>query len=116
MSTVTLYGIKNCDTVKKARQWLDKNGIQYHFHDFREDGLTADQVRKWVGELGWKDLVNKRSTTWKALEPAVKDSLDSQSVIQVILQSPTLIKRPLLDTGKYYHTGFKAADYEKLLL
>ena len=110
----TLYGIKNCDTVKKARRWLDDNNIDYHFHDFRADGLQKSQIRDWVAELGWETLINKRSTTWKALDEAIKNSLNNETVIDVIADAPTLIKRPLLDNGKLRRVGFKAADYEQL--
>ena len=112
----TLYGIKNCDTVKKARRWLDENQVTYQFHDLREDGLQKDQVNAWVSELGWESLVNKRSTTWKQLDDTIKATLDDHSIVEVILASPTLIKRPLLDDGKTRRVGFKAADYESLFL
>ncbi|MGH1486299.1 MAG: ArsC family reductase [Cellvibrionaceae bacterium] len=112
---ITLYGIKNCDTVKKARRWLDDNGVNYHFHDFRADGLTKQQVEQWVKELGWETVVNKRSTTWKELSEKTKLNLNEASVVDVIIASPTLIKRPLLDTGKQRSVGFKADQYQSLL-
>lgn len=114
-TSIRLYGIKNCDTVKKAKRWLDDQNIAYEFHDFREDGLQQQQVSDWVGELGWETLVNKRSTTWKGLSDSAKASLNDQSVIEVILENPTLIKRPLLDTGSERHVGFKADQYQALL-
>lgn len=110
----TLYGIKNCDTVKKARRWLDDNNVDYHFHDFRADGLEKTQIQGWIAELGWETLVNKRSTTWKALDDSVKTTLNDKTIIDVIADAPTLIKRPLLDTGNKRHVGFKTADYEQL--
>lgn len=109
----TLYGIKNCDTVKKARDWLAANKIDYRFHDFRADGLTAEQVNSWIAEIGLETLVNKRSTTWKELDDATKNNFDAQAV-QVITANPTLIKRPLLDTGKRKQVGFKETEYNKL--
>ena len=111
---ITLYGIKNCDTVKKARQWLDVHGIEYHFHDFRADGLERDAVAGWLAELGWETLVNKRSTSWKALDLATRESMDDKSAQAAILEQPTLIKRPLLDTGHERFTGFSAANYQKI--
>ncbi|GAB3289462.1 ArsC family reductase [Parahaliea aestuarii] len=111
---ITLYGIKNCDTVKKARRWLDEHGIDYRFHDFREDGLSKAQVEGWIAELGWENLLNKRSTSWKALPPEQRDSMDERSATGAVLEQPTLIKRPLLDTGKERRTGFKATDYQAL--
>jgi Spx/MgsR family transcriptional regulator len=110
----TLYGIPNCDTVKKARKWLDDSGIEYRFHDFRKDGLTADQVKPWVEALGWETLVNKRSTTWKGLDDATKSTLNDDSVIALVLEQPTLIKRPLLDNGDQPQVGFKPALYQEL--
>ena len=112
---ITLYGIKNCNTVKKARRWLDDQSINYRFHDFRVDGLSKKQVGQWVKELGWETVVNKRSTTWKELSETKKLSLNETSVIDVIMNSPTLIKRPLLDTGKQRSVGFKPDQYQSLL-
>mgnify|MGYP003575142172 FL=1 len=107
---ITLYGIKNCDTVKKARAWLDQHQITYQFHDFRIDGLSESQVKSWINELGLETLVNKRSTTWKELDEQTKNNFDTHAV-QVITANLTLIKRPLLDTGKQKHVGFKDAEY-----
>ncbi|WP_206613441.1 ArsC family reductase [Parahaliea mediterranea] len=111
---ITLYGIKNCDTVQKARRWLDDHHIDYHFHDVREDGLSQAQVALWVSELGWENLINKRSTSWKALSPAQREGMDNASAVAAVLEQPTLIKRPLLDTGQERRTGFKADDYQAL--
>jgi Spx/MgsR family transcriptional regulator len=110
----TLYGIKNCDTVKKARDWLAKNNIEYRFHDFRADGLDNAQVKLWIAELGIETLVNKRSTTWKELDEGTKETFNEQTAIDVIVKNPTLIKRPLLDTGSKKHLGFKDADYTRI--
>lgn len=112
---ITLYGIKNCDTVKKARKWLDKHKVDYQFHDFREDGLNTEQVKQWAEELGWETLINKRSTTWKTLGESVKVLLNNETVVEVIMESPTLIKRPLLDNGKSRTVGFKIPEYEQLI-
>lgn len=109
-----LYGIKNCDTVKKARSWLEQRGVNYEFHDFRADGLTAAQVQSWIAELGLDTLVNKRSTTWKELSDSQKNAFNSEAAVQIIVDNPTLIKRPLLDTGALRQVGFKEADYQKL--
>jgi Spx/MgsR family transcriptional regulator len=111
---ITLYGIKNCDTVKKARKWLDTQGIEYQFHDFREDGLDKDAVAAWINELGWQNLVNRRSTSWKALSEKERGDMDDASALKAIVSQPTLIKRPLLDTGKQRYTGFSAANYAKI--
>ena len=111
---VTLFGIKNCDTVQKALKWLEKNGIEHQFHDFRKDGISRDQVSVWLQKLGWQTLVNKRSTSWKQLEPAQREAMDDALAIEAILEQPTLIKRPLLDVGNTVKVGFKAGDYETL--
>jgi len=111
---VILYGIKNCDTVKKARHWLDARGIDYQFHDFRSDGLAPESVQQWLDALGWEVLINKRSTSWKQLDSATRDNMGAESAKAAILAQPTLIKRPLLDTGHSYYTGFSEKSYEKL--
>ena len=111
---ITLYGIKNCDTVKKARTWLEHNKVDYHFHDFRADGLDEPQVKKWIAEIGLETLVNKRSTTWKELNDSIKDNFNADTAVAVIVENPTLIKRPLLDTGTQGYVGFKEAEYSKI--
>ena len=111
---ITLYGIKNCDTVKKSRDWLSKNNIEYRFHDFRVDGLDKVQVNSWIAEIGLDTLVNKRSTTWKELNENIKENFNEQNAALVIAENPTLIKRPLLDTGKQKHVGFKDSEYAKI--
>ncbi|GGY63377.1 arsenate reductase [Cellvibrio zantedeschiae] len=110
----TLYGIKNCDTVKKARDWLAKNNVDYRFHDFRVDGLDKDQVKNWITEIGLEKLVNKRSTTWKELDESVKTNFDEKNAVAVIVENPTLIKRPLLETALQKHLGFKDTEYAKI--
>ena len=111
---VTLYGIKNCDTVKKARRWLEDKGVEFQFHDFRADGLNQDQVQAWLDELGHAVLVNKRSTTWKQLSDAEKDQALGDNASALLVEHPTLIKRPVLDTGSQRQVGFSAASYEGL--
>jgi Spx/MgsR family transcriptional regulator len=113
-NVITLYGIKNCDTVKKARNWLEMHEVEYHFHDFRADGLERKKVKLWLDELGWETLVNRRSTSWKALDADARDNMDAASALEAILAQPTLIKRPLLDTGHERFVGFSAASYQKL--
>ena len=111
---ITVYGIKNCDTIKKARKWLEDQGVEYHFHDVREDGLDRQTVAKWLDELGWETLVNKRSTTWKGLDQQVRDTMDNASALNIIIEQPTLFKRPLLDIGHELHCGFSAASYQNI--
>ncbi len=109
-----LYGIKNCDTVKKARSWLDSHGVAYHLHDFRVDGLKKEQIVEWSTQLGWEALLNRRSTTWRQLSDEVKNGLDKAQAIELMLENPTLIKRPLLKQDGNYYVGFKDAEYKKL--
>ena len=111
---ITLYGIKNCDTVKKARDWLAKNNIEYRFHDFRAESLQHDQINQWIAKLGLETLINKRSTTWKALDENIKTNINEKSAAAIIAEHPTLIKRPLLDTGTQLNVGFNDADYAKI--
>ncbi|PLW70064.1 ArsC family reductase [Pseudohalioglobus lutimaris] len=111
---ITLYGIKNCDTVKKARKWLDDREIEYRFHDVRADGLERETVMHWLQTLGWEILVNKRSTTWKALDPTARDNMDDVTAAAAILEHPTLFKRPVLDTGHELHCGFSSANYQTI--
>lgn len=109
---ITLYGISNCDTVRKARKWLDNNGIDYRFHDFRKDGLAAEQLHAWSEELGWESLLNRRGTTWRQLPEAERDGVDRQRAEALMLTHPAMIKRPLLDLGSARKLGFKEADYQ----
>lgn len=107
----TLYGIKNCDTVKKARQWLDQNGIAYQFHDYRADGLTLEQLSQFEAGLGWNTMLNRSSTSWRHLSSGQQTDLTPEKAIQLMLNTPTLIKRPILDIGDKLIIGFKADTY-----
>ncbi|MFP8967250.1 ArsC family reductase [Pokkaliibacter sp. CJK22405] len=108
----TLYGIKNCDTVKKARQWLDSESVTYQFHDYRQDGLNEEQLSAWCEQLGWETLLNKRSTTWRQIDDAEKADLDGDKAIKLMLATPSLIKRPLLISGDKALVGFNANSYQ----
>jgi arsenate reductase len=111
---VTLFGIKNCDTVKKARRWLETENIEYQFHDFRIDGISAEQVATWLDATSLATLINKRSTTWKALSDTDKDNINVDNAVPLILEHPTLIKRPLLAIGTEVHLGFNDKTYHTL--
>lgn len=111
----TLYGIKNCDTVKKARNWLDAHNIDYIFHDFRADGLGENQVAEWIEDVGLNVLINKRSATWSALDDVVKGNFENNAV-KIITEQPTLIKRPLLDIKGKKFVGFSEANYNKIFI
>ncbi|MFZ5594082.1 MAG: ArsC family reductase [Pseudomonadota bacterium] len=110
----TVYGIKNCDTVKKALAWLDDHGITYQFHDFRKNGLDEQLLREWVKELGWEALLNRRGTTWRRLPEPDRENLDEARAIRLMLAQPSVIKRPVLDVGTSRHLGFGVTDYERL--
>jgi len=110
---ITLYGIKNCDTVKKARVWLEQHNVTYRFQDLRVDGLDAARLRSWVKTLGWEALLNTRSTTWRQLPDADKRDLHATSAAKLMLAHPTLIKRPVLENGTEVTAGFSAAAYSK---
>ena len=104
----TLYGIKNCDTVKKARLWLDQNGIAYQFHDFRADGLTLAQLNDFATRVDWSTLLNRSSTSWRQLSAEQQRDLTLEKAIALMFCTPTLIKRPILDTGDKLIIGFTA--------
>ncbi|WP_058558049.1 ArsC family reductase [Thiohalocapsa sp. ML1] len=109
-----LYGIPNCDTMKKARAWLDEHGIGYDFHDYKKVGLDEATLRGWIAELGWEQLINKRGQMWRKLDPAVRDNLDEARAIRVMLETPSIIRRPVLDTGAARHVGFSDAQYQAI--
>ncbi|MDH5407244.1 MAG: ArsC family reductase [Gammaproteobacteria bacterium] len=111
----TVYGIKNCDTVKKALKWLDKNKVTYQFHDLRKDGITKNDLQGWLKNVDWEVLLNKRSTTWRQLADTDKTSLDANKAITLMLANPTLIKRPVITKGKTTLVGFNDSDYKKAL-
>jgi Spx/MgsR family transcriptional regulator len=112
---LTLFGIPNCDTVKKARAWLTARGIEYRFHDFRRDGLPEPLLRGWVAELGWEALLNRKGTTWRKLPPEQRDGLDQDGAIRLMLALPSIIRRPVLDTGGTLHLGFSEPRYQEIL-
>lgn len=113
---ITVYGIKTCSTVKKALNWLAQNGIEAKLHDFRIDGVNADFLQQAIDKFGWQALVNKRSTTWRTLAQDVKDSLNQENVLQVLLDNPTLIKRPIILHPPIALLGFDEKAYAEIFL
>ncbi len=111
-----LYGIPNCDTVKKARTWLEAHGVAYEFHDFKKHGVTRAMLSGWLKQIGWQKLLKKTGPTWGQLPDTVKASItDDASALALMLEKPNVIKRPVLERkGKVLATGFSEADYEKL--
>jgi arsenate reductase len=113
---ITLYGIPNCDTVKKARTWLEQAGLSYQFHDFKKAGLDKTTVSAWLKEVPWEILVNKKGTTWRGLPDATKASvIDATSATALMLENTSVIKRPVLCTNNQVLVGFDADLYKKTL-
>jgi Spx/MgsR family transcriptional regulator len=110
-----LYGIPNCDTVRKARRWLDQQALTYDFHDLRADGIDGSLIRQWIERAGWETVVNRRSSSWKTLDPALREAMDASSAIDAVLAQPTLVKRPVLVDGDTLEFGFSEARYRELL-
>jgi len=108
---ITLYGIKNCDTVKKARKWLEKNRIDYQFHDFREDGMGNVPLKTWLDKFGWQEVLNRRSTSWRALTDEQKNGMDNDTAFALASETPTLIRRPVTTSGDTTYFGFKEAEF-----
>ena len=113
--TLTLYGIPNCDTVKKARVWLDQNGVAFDFHDFRKAGIDRPRIEAWVAEHGWETVLNRAGTTFRALAEADKADLDAGKAVALMLAQPSMIKRPVLDLGDRTVVGFKPERYAAIL-
>ncbi len=110
-----MYGIPNCDTIKKARVWLEGHGVGYVFHDYRAQGLEADRLAAWIEELGWEVLLNKSSATFRALPEPDKQGLDAEKAKALMLANPTMIKRPVLDLGNRFLVGFRPDVYQREL-
>jgi len=114
--TITIYGIKSCDTMKKARSWLEEHGIAHAFHDYKASGIDRSSLERWVKEHGWETVLNRAGTTFRALPDTDKQGLDADKAIALMLAQPSMIKRPVLDFGKGSTVvGFKPAIYEAAL-
>ncbi|MER8384619.1 ArsC family reductase [Mesorhizobium sp. M0166] len=113
--TITMYGITNCDTVKKARVWLASHDVAYRFHDYRADGLDADRLNGWSGKVGWEILLNKASTTFRELLEEDRLGLDEKKAKALMLAKPTMIKRPVLELGDRILVGFKPDVYQQAI-
>jgi arsenate reductase (glutaredoxin) len=110
---ITVYGIKNCDTVKKARAWLDSHGVAYSFHDYKAEGIDKARLLRWAKEVGWETLLNRAGTTFRKLDDAAKAGLNESRAIALMLEQPSMIKRPVLDLGGKLVVGFKPEIYAK---
>ena len=113
--TTTLYGIPNCDTMKKARAWLDKNGVSYTFYDVKKSGIDLNLINTWLRDVTWDILVNRKGTTWRALSDGRKASIqDDVSAVQLMLESPSVIKRPVMVTASHTYVGFSEETYQQI--
>jgi arsenate reductase (glutaredoxin) len=110
--TITLYGIPNCDTVKKARTYLDARGVAFHFHDYKKAGIDAADLERWSAQVGWEKLLNKAGTTFKKLPDADKADIDEKKAIALMLSNPSMIKRPVVEGGASLLVGFKPDIYD----
>ena len=110
----TMYGIKNCDTIKKARTWLEKQGVAYDFHDYKASGIGRPVLEAWVKKLGWEVLLNRAGTTFKKLPDSDKEGLTEKKAIALMLAQPSMIKRPMLEAKGKLTVGFKPEEYKKL--
>jgi arsenate reductase len=112
--SITIYGIKNCDTMTKARTWLDKHGIAYEFHDYKVAGIDQDRLEKWSKKIGWETLLNRAGMTFRKLPDKEKTNIDAKKAISLMLRQPSMIKRPVLDIGGgKLVVGFKPEIYEE---
>ena len=113
MGSITIYGIKNCDTMKKARTWLDSHGVAYHFHDYKSEAIARDKLKGWSDEVGWETLLNRAGTTFRKLPDSDKEGLNERKALALMLAQPSMIKRPVLELGGKLLVGFKPEIYEK---
>lgn len=111
---IKIYGIKNCDTMKKAFKWMDANGIEYDFHDYRKDGISNEMVAEFVGALGLDLVLNKRGTTWRKLPDDIKDNIDEAGAIKLMAENEAMIKRPIFNINGEWAIGFAKKDQETL--
>jgi arsenate reductase len=110
--TITIYGIPNCDTMKKARAWLSKHAIEYAFHDYKKDGIERKRLEGWSDQVGWETLLNRAGTTFRKLPDAEKAGLDRKKAVALMAGQPSMIKRPVLDIDGHLLVGFKPGEYE----
>ena len=104
--TITVYGIKNCETMNKAFAWLDNAGVEYVFHDYKKAGVDRGRLQQWVKHLGWKTLLNTKGTTWRKLTPEQQADLTQAKAVALMMEHPSLIKRPVVETGQQLLVGF----------
>lgn len=113
--TATLYGIRNCDTMKKAWTWLDGHGVAYAFHDYKREGIDRARLEGWVRQVGWEPLLNRAGTTFRKLPDADRQNLDEAKAVDLMLAQPSMIKRPVLETDERLVVGFRPETYAEVL-
>lgn len=110
-----IYGIKNCDTMKKAFSWLEEKGIAYEFHDYKKSGIPAAKLKEWEKVLGWEVLLNRKGTTWRKLDAATQAGINRENALQLMEEQTSIIKRPVLEQGKTLLAGFDPEQWAKVL-
>lgn len=110
----TLYGIGSCDSCRKARKWMDENSFEYAYHDIRIDGLDIQMLERWSDRIDWKKLLNKHSLTWRKIPETDRGDLSKDKALAMMLQNPTLVKRPVLECDKFIALGFSPENYDKI--
>lgn len=112
---LTVYGLKNCDSCRKARKYLAERGIDFRFHDVRKDGLDIQMLERWAGKVGWETLLNRRSLTWRQVPQAARDGMNHDRAMALMVEEPTLVKRPVLESDAFTAVGFSERRFEKYL-
>lgn len=113
---IDIFGIKNCDTMKKAFRWLDEQPLEYRFHDYKKEALEEAQAKAWIDEFGWENVINKRGTTWRKLEENIKKDMNNDKAFNIIMTQPSIIKRPIAIKNGTSFLGFTPEDYTRNLL
>lgn len=113
---ITIYGIKACDTMKKARNWLEDNDLPYQFHDYKVSGIHARELNAWCDRLGWEKILNRSGTTFRKLEPHEREGLDRDHAVALMQRQPSMIRRPVLSMGNILLVGFRPEEYATVLL
>ncbi|MDH5517236.1 MAG: ArsC family reductase [Gammaproteobacteria bacterium] len=110
---ITVYGIPNCDTMKKARKWLEANGIDYEFHDYKKQGISKVKLKDWCKQADWELLLNRRGTTWRKLDDETKTTVNKTLAIDIMAENTSIIKRPVIETGSDILIGFSVESFEQ---
>lgn len=116
MKKITVYGIKNCDTMKKAFQWLDRHKVAYDFHDYKKQGADKDVITSAIKAHGWEDVLNRKGTTWRALPDDVKAGMTDTKAIKAAIENPSVVRRPLISQGSQFYFGYDEDAYKKIFL